>query len=192
MRRFTGFALTILLFAAPAHTQPTRLSYVLSSAGSSVTAKVAYLAVSKKTATFKDMSGTLAFAPKTLNDITLDVAIDARTLSAGDKWSTDTLKGESFFFIEKYPSIQFRSNGLAMTGKLTGNVTGDLTTRGVTKPVTLAVTFSKAPSESDGKTPITVTGKTSIDRTKFGMNDYNAFVGKRVNIIITAQMVPQT
>ncbi len=191
IRRFFVLPLCLSLAAVPVSAGPTQLNYVLSSAGSNVTAKVAYLAVSKKTATFKDMTGTLAFSPTSLGDINLDVKIDARTLDGGDKWTTDTLKGDSFFDVAKFPYIIFRGTGLTMAGKLTGSVTGELTAHGVTKPVTLAVTFSRAPSEADGKSAITVTGKTSINRTHYRMNSYNAFVGKKVNITITAQMAPK-
>ncbi len=184
-----GMGFAILLSTASIAAAPNVLHYKVDPVGSNVTAKVSYLGLARKTATFPDLSGDLSFSPSQLADINLNVVIDARTLQGGDGWINDTLKGEDFFDVTRFPQITYHGTSLVMKDSLHGSVQGQLTAHGITKPIALDVTFSAPLKNLSSNANIALMGKTSINRTDFGMSSYNGLVGKRVNITINTQLV---
>lgn len=180
-------ALALLLIVAPS---PAALSYRLDPAGSNVAAKVAFLGLGQRTASFPAVSGAIALSPAAMDRIDLNVRIDARQLTASDQLTTDRLRGKNFFDVARYPTIQFSGKALTMTGPTTGQVSGELTARGVTRPVKLAVNFSAPPARATGRDAIGLTGTTEINRRDFGMTAYSLIVGKKVTITIRTRLVP--
>lgn len=175
-----------LLAAAPSAT----LGYRVDPANSDVAAKVSFMGVGSRTASFPAVSGAVSLTPSAMERIDLNVRIDARRLTASDTVTTNRLKGKNFFNVAAHPTVSFSGTALTMTGPLTGKVNGDLTARGVTKPVTLAVTFSAPPARATGREAIDLTGTTTINRRDFGMTAYSLIVGKRVTITIRTRLVP--
>jgi polyisoprenoid-binding protein YceI len=166
------------------------LNYRVDPATSDVAAKVAFLGFGSRTANFPDVSGAVRLSPAAMDQIDLNVRIDARKLTASDKLTTDRLRGRNFFDVASHPTVSFTGKALTMTGATTGTVKGDLTARGVTRPVTLAVTFSAPPARATGREAIGLTGTTTINRRDFGMTAYSLIVGKQVMITIKARLVP--
>lgn len=186
----------LLLFApllaavALAGNAPPVFSYAVDSAASTVSAKVGFLGLGSKTAGFPDVSGTVRLTPERPDRIDLDVTLDARALTAPDKVTLGRLRGEKFFWVERYPKVRFAGDRLALTTDRKGTIEGELTARGVTRPVSLAVTFDKPPMTAGRGEAITLTGTTTIDRRKFGMTAYSLVVGRQVNITLKARIVP--
>ena len=156
---------------------------------SSAVAKVAFLGLASKSAKFDAISGRVSFTPTDMRTLDINVAIDASKLKAGDGVTLKRLKGQDFFWVEKYPTVTFVGKKLVMKTATTGTVSGDLTARGVTKPVSMAVTFSAAPAQAKGKERFTLTGQTTINRKDFGMTAYSGLVGKKVKISLNAKLV---
>lgn len=179
---------TLLLFATAAASPSYR--YQLDAPGSEVSAKVGFLGLSSKTARFPKMSGTILLAPGRLDGINLDVTLDARAITAGDKLTQDRLRGPQFFDAGRYPVIAFSGQRMTMTGAATAQVDGALTARGVTRPVQLTVTFARPPVQASGREPIGFVASTTIDRRQFGMTAYSMIVSRKVTITIKARMVP--
>jgi polyisoprenoid-binding protein YceI len=178
-------AVPLLLGAAP----PVQ-RYQLDGPTSQVSAKVAFFGLASKTARFPQMSGRIALSPERLDTIDLDVELDARALTAGDKVTLGRLRGKDFFDVERYPTVRFSGRRMQMTGPVTATVAGEVTARGVTRPATLAITFRDPPARATGRDPVELTARTVIDRREFGMTAYSAIVGKKVTITIRARMVP--
>jgi len=174
-----------LLAAAPA--SAPRL-YRIDPATSEVAAKVAFFGLSSKTARFPKLSGGIAFEPGDRESIDLDVVIDARALTAPDPVTLGRLRGEKFFWVERYPTVRFAGRRLVMASATQGTVAGELTARGVTKPATLAVRFNESPFGASGR-PIELVGTTTINRKAFGMTAYSLVVGRKVGITIKARLV---
>jgi polyisoprenoid-binding protein YceI len=189
LRRRTLPGVLLLLLAAPAEAGPPQ-RYSLDPAGSAVTARVAFFGLASRTAHFPELSGAIALTPASSATIDLDVTIDARALTAGDRVTLDRLRGPSFFDVGRHPAIRFAGRTMRMTGRRTADIPGELTARGITKPATLRVTFDRAPEEQSGRDAIGLTGRMTIDRRDFGMNAYSLIVGNRVTIELTARMVP--
>ena len=169
---------------------PHTTAYVVDSKASSVSAKVGFLGLGSKTAGFPQMSGKVLLEPDRPDQISLDVTLDARALTAPDKVTLGRLRGEKFFWVERYPTIRFVGERMALSGDRTGTISGTLTARGVTQPVSLAVAFDKPPLSAAPGEALTLTGTTTIDRRKFGMTAYSLVVGRQVTITLKARMVP--
>lgn len=184
--RLLKLSLVALLLAAA----PASMRYRIVSAGSDVSAKVAFLGLASKSARFPDISGEVRLDRDRPQDLVIDVTIDARTLQAPDPVTLGRLKGEKFFWVEKHPTIHFTGSQMKLTGDASGTVMGNLTARGVTRPVSLAVSFDRTPASASPNDILSLTGTTTIDRREFGMTSYSLIVGRNVDITIKARIVP--
>lgn len=184
--------LAVVLLAVPAAigAQSGALSYRLDSSASNVSARVPFLGLASKTARFPRMEGAVTIVPGAPERAVIDVTFDARAIEAPDETTLNRLRGEKFFWVERYPTIRFVGRSLRMTSSTRGTVTGELTARGVTHSETLDVTFASDPAQAQGRS-IRFTGAMEIDRRDYGMRSYQVVVGNKVDIELTARMVPR-
>lgn len=164
--------------------------YVLDASASNVSAKVPFFGIASKTARFPRMQGAVTIVPGAPERAVIDVTFDATAIEAPDSVTLSRLRGDKFFWVERYPTIRFVGRSLKLTSATRGTVSGELTARGVTKPQTLAVTFDADPLAQVGK-PVSFTGTTTIDRRLYGMKSYQLVVGNKVDIILKARMLPR-
>lgn len=164
--------------------------YTLDASASNVSAKVPFFGLSSKTARFPRMQGAVTIVPGAPERAVIDVTFDATAIEAPDDVTLDRLRGEKFFWVEKYPDIRFVGRSIALTSPTRGTVSGELTARGVTRPAKLDVTFNTDPLAQAGK-PVSFTGTTTIDRRQYGMKSYQLIVGNKVDITLKARMVPR-
>ncbi len=169
----------------------TPLTYTLDASASNVSAKVPFFGLSSKTAKFPKMSGSVRIVPGQPERALIDVTFDATALEAPDSVTLKRLRGEKFFWVEKYPEVRFVGNSLTMKTATRGTVSGQLTARGITQPQVLEVTFDTDPIKAERGTPISFTGTTRIDRRKYGMKSYQLIVGNKVEIQLRARMLPR-
>lgn len=179
-----------LLCASSLGSTASTYRFNLDPESSSVDAKVAFMGIGNRKAYFPAMRGKVVLSPDRMDEIDLDVSIDATQLKADDGLTTGRLKGKDFFYVAKYPVVRFEGKVLSMTSPTAGTVSGELTARGVTRPVNLKLSFSAPPAQADGKDTIRLTGVTTINRRDFGMTAYSLVVGKKVTITIKTKLVP--
>lgn len=177
-----------LLALANASSVPQR--YTLDASASNVSAKVPFFGLASKTARFPRMEGAVTIVPGAPDRAVIDVTFDATAIEAPDNLTLARLRGDKFFWVEKYPSIRFMGRSLKLSSPTRGVVAGELTARGVTRPAKLAVTFDADPLARAGQ-PVSFTGTTTIDRREFGMKSYQLLVGNKVDITLKARMVPR-
>ncbi len=189
-RHRLGLALLALLLPTCLTAQSTAaISYTLDASASSVSARVPFFGLSSKTARFPRMEGTVSVVPGAPERALVDVTFDAEAIEAPDETTLRRLRGERFFWVERYPTIRFVGRSLTMTSATQGRVTGELTARGVTQPETLDVTFTGDPTEA-GSEAVSFSGEMEIDRRQYGMKSYQLIVGNKVKIKLNARMVP--
>ncbi len=164
--------------------------YTLDASASNVSAKVPFFGLASKTARFPRMQGAVTIVPGAPERALIDVTFDATAIEAPDEVTLARLRGDKFFWVEKYPKVRFVGRALKLSSPTRGTVSGELTARGVTRPQTLAVTFDADPLAMQGK-PVSFTGTTTIDRREFGMKSYQLIVGNKVDITLRARMVPR-
>lgn len=166
-------------------------TFALDSGASEVSAKVAFFGLSSKTMKFPEMQGAVTIVPGAPERAKIDVTFDATALEASDKTTLRRLRGEKFFWVEKYPTVRFVGSSLKLSSPTRGTVAGDLTARGVTKPQTLDVRFERDPTQTGAGEAVRFTGTTTIDRRDYGMDSYKVIVGNKVKIKLKARMVPR-
>lgn len=166
------------------------LRYALDASASNVSARVPFFGLASKTARFPRMEGVVTIVPGAPERAVIDVTFDATAIEAPDSVTLKRLRGEKFFWVEKYPTIRFVGRSLRLSSPTRGLVTGELTARGVTRPATLDVTFDGDPLAQAGKS-LRFTGTTTIDRRAYGMKSYQLIVGNKVDITLNARMVPR-
>ena len=176
--------------AGAANTVGTPQRYTLDASASNVSAKVPFFGLSSKTARFPKMQGAVTIVPGAPERAVIDVTFDATAIEAPDDVTLARLRGNKFFWVEKYPSVRFVGRSLKLSSPTRGTVSGELTARGITQPQTLTATFDSDPLAQVGK-PVNFTGTTTIDRRKYGMKSYQLVVGNKVDITLKARMVPR-
>ena len=203
MTRVPGWSLALLVALCPlaftanaqadapiAEALETSQRYTIDAGASSVSAKVAFFGLASKTARFPKMTGDVTIVPNRPDAARIDVTFDATALEAPDSVTLSRLRGEKFFWVEKYPEVRFVGDTLTLTSATEGTVEGQLTARGVTNPATLEIEFDTPPLDAPEGQAIRFTGKTTIDRRKFGMKSYQLIVGNKVKITLSAKMQP--
>ncbi|HVO31683.1 MAG TPA: YceI family protein [bacterium] len=88
---------------------------------------------------FGKTTGTVTLDDADLTKSAVDVTIDASTIDTRVPDRDTHLKSKDFFWVEKYPSVTFKSTKIEKVAENKYKVTGDLTMRGVTRPVVLDV-----------------------------------------------------
>lgn len=182
-----AFAAFMLPFAAQSQNAGT-LNYRLDASASDVSARVPFFGLASKTARFPRMEGDVRIVPGSPERAVIDVTFDATALEAPDTTTLNRLRGERFFWVERYPTIRFVGRSINLTSPTRGIVTGELTARGVTRTQTLSVTFDSDPTRTSGRA-VTFTGEMEIDRREYGMRSYQLIVGNKVDISLRARMV---
>lgn len=95
--------------------------------------------VSTQHGEFDSAEGTLSIDTADLASTTLDVTIDAASVSTGFGPLDEHVKGTDFLTVEQHPSIRFVSTSVTQTGDTTADVAGEVTLRGVTVPAVMQV-----------------------------------------------------
>lgn len=182
--------LPILALVTLANTVGVPQRYTLDTAASNVSARVPFFGLASKTARFPRMNGAVTIVPGAPEKAVIDVTFDATAIEAPDEVTLGRLRGEKFFWVEKYPTIRFLGRSMKFSSATRGIVEGQLTARGVSRPATLVVSFDADPLTRVGE-PISFTGITTIDRRQFGMKSYQLIVGNKVDITLKARMLPR-
>lgn len=124
---------------------------------------------------FTDFDGTIVYDPKNVAASTVTVTIRDTSINTANDRRDAHLRTQDFFWVEKYPTITFKSTKV-VPGKDDKHfqVLGDLTIRGVTKSVTLDTEFlgmaGTASGGMDFGTQAGFIGKLTIpDRKEYGL-----------------------
>ena len=151
---------------------------------------VKHLVISDVKGDFDKLSGKAQVDEADLSKSSIEVTIEAGSISTRDEKRDNHLRSPDFFDVAKFPTLTFKSTKVVAgkDGALT--VTGDLTMRGVTKPVTLEGSITNSITDPQGNTRrgVSVAGK--LNRRDFGVS-YGpaAIVGDEVKLDIQAELV---
>ena len=136
--------------------------------------------VSVQTGEFTVADGTLNLDPENPGESSLEVTIDANSVTTGFGPLDDHLKSKDFLEVESFPEITFVSTSVEVTGDKTANVTGDLTIHGTTKPVTLETELTHLGDHPLGAAIgyyqgdwVAFSASTTIDHQEFGVGGFS-------------------
>lgn len=187
-RRLFTAALSALLFTgASAFAQSN--TWTIDKNHAETTFKIRHMGVSTVRGSISGITGTIVWDEKDPSKSSVEVTIDASTVSTNNSMRDKDLKSDHYFNIEKFPTMTFKSTSVTRTnGKL--QVIGDLTLAGVTKSVTLDVDGPSAPKKGmAGKTVIGLSATGAIKRSDFNFapKTPTIVVGDEVGITIDAE-----
>jgi len=113
---------------------------------------------------FTGIQGMINFDSQTPENSTMDITIDANTVSTDNALRDKHLKDEGYFDVKNYPNIHFLSSKITDGGK-NGSymVTGKLTIKGKSKDVSIPFTAVQQNQEFYFK------GSFKINRKDFGI-----------------------
>lgn len=131
---------------------------------------VRHFGITETEGQFKKAETTIITTKPDFSDVKVKVAIDTNSIDTNDTQRDSHLKSPDFFDSEKYPVIQFESDGIE---KVEGNnykLNGNLTIKNITKRVTLGMEFAGiVPKDPFGNTKAGLLLNGKIDRKDFGL-----------------------
>lgn len=129
--------------------------------------------ITKVRGSFTDFTGTAHVDGQnpSASDVTVEIQVASVDTRNADR--DGHLKTGDFFAIEQYPTITFRSTGVAATGPETVEITGDLTIKDVTRSVTIPFEFTGAAKDPFGNERVGFEGALDVNRSDFGLT-FNA------------------
>jgi polyisoprenoid-binding protein YceI len=164
-RRFLLAPLFLLLSAGASLAEPT--TYNVDPGHSLVGFSIRHF-FSNVHGRFKDFSGTIALDDKNLASSSVDVTIQATSITTENDRRDADLRGSNFFAVDSFPTLTFKSTKVVPGTDKAFQVLGNLTMRGITKPVTLNATLLGTGDVSmGGRGPRKIAGfdaKTTINR----------------------------
>lgn len=124
-----------------------------------------------------------------------EVVIYADSLDTKETKRDDHLRSQDFLWVEKYPTIAFKSKRIERLNDTKFNVIGDLTIRDVTREVTLDATLSSQMRDPWGNLHRAFSAETTVNRKVWGLT-WNMvveagglLVGDHAKLTIEAELV---
>lgn len=152
-------------------------------------------AVFKEEGRFKDFEGTVAYDPSKPAATSVDFTIQAASIDSRNKDRDEALRSESFFHVEKYPTLAFKSVRATSLDASTIEIEGDLTIRGITKRMSMPVKVLGV-NHTGGRMGTLVGFETTfiINREDFKIGENWAIIGKEatIHLLIGAGNGPYT
>jgi polyisoprenoid-binding protein YceI len=173
---------------------PAAGTFTIDASHSAAAFTVRHMVVAKTRGRFNDFSGQITIADDPLAS-SVNVTIDAASVTTGDTKRDDHLRNPDFLDVEKYPTLEFASTSVRHSGGSNFEVVGDLTIAGQTHPVTLDLEYDGVIDDPWGGQRAGFTAKTKINREDWGLT-YNmaletggVLVGKEIVIDLEVEAV---
>ncbi len=183
---------TLLAVASGPIVEP--ITWQIDPTHSELTFRVRHL-VSRVPGTFTSWGGTIVADPNDLADGTVEVTIDAASITTRNERRDTDLRSSNFFAVDSFPKITFKSTKVAVQGSAI-TVTGDLTMRGVKESVTLTGEYGGIMGSPEARRQrIGFTARTTINRLDFGVSWNRAvegggvLLGNEVEITINIEAI---
>lgn len=136
--------------------------------------------------------GNTGFIELDLDNSSGSVSIDIPTalVHTGVALFDKAMRSGSFFDVEKYPHMQFRSTRLEFANDKLTKVEGTLSIKGITKPITLElIDFNCHFMPIYAKRACGANGSAKILRSDFELGRFVPFVGDEVTLYITVEAI---
>ena len=173
------------------------MSWQIDPAHSSIHFMARHMMIAKVHGHFEQFDGTINFDENDPANTTVDVTIDAASLTTKEAQRDEHLRSGDFFDVETYPSLTFKSKRVELIDEDTAKLVGDLTIKDTTKEVVLDVEYLGQAQSPWGTINSGFTGTTTINRKDWGLNwnvalETGGFlVGDKIQINIELELVKQ-
>lgn len=176
---------SLALAALPAMAQDV---YKIDPVHSEVSFKVGHL-LAKTSGRFTKFGGTIKVDPADISKSSVEVTIEAASISTDNEARDKHLKSAEFFDVEKYPTITFKSTSVKEVAKGKLEVTGDFTMHGVTKRLTFPITNAGTQAGMQPGSVVAgfVDGALSLNRNEFGIKTFPGVIGETVAVSLNVE-----
>ena len=132
-----------------------------------VTFAVEHLTISLARGLGSGPVGSIVIAPE-LSQSSVEASIDASTLTTGSTARDRTMLGPDGLDVERFATIDFRSNGVRPMEDNLLHVDGVLSLRGFARPVALTVVLNGWVTDNHGVVHLGLSAATTLHRDEFG------------------------
>jgi len=170
------FLIALFVSSTTLHAQTV---WKVDNAHAKVTFSTVHNTISDVEGLFNSFDATVTASKEDFSDAVFYLTIDVASIDTEVGMRDDHLRSADFFYVEKYPTLSFKSNSIKETGtKNRYKLSGDLTIHGVTKPVTMDLWYRgtiENPQNGDIISGFQVTG--SLNRFDFNVGpDFPEFL----------------
>ncbi len=174
-----------LIAAGAAHAEP--VTYTLDPAHTQVGFTIDRFGFNRVLGRFDDISGELVLDEANPANSSVRVTIQIASISSGHATRDEHLREERWLNAAQFPTMEFRSTNVQLTGERTAIVTGDLTLLGQTHPVTLNVTLNNiGPNPVNQRRIAGFSATGTLTRSTWGSATAQGRIGDEVQISIEA------
>jgi polyisoprenoid-binding protein YceI len=183
-----GSSFLAIVFSAIVAGSAAAETFVIDDVHSSVGFTIRHM-VGRVTGNFDKFSGTFDYEPGNPKKWKTEATIDAASINTRNTKRDDHLRNADFFDVQKYPTLTFKSTGVAEAKENSAKLNGYLTMHGVTKPVVLNLEFTGITKDTyAGANRAGVVATTQVKRSDFGVGKpADAMLGDEVDIVINLQ-----
>lgn len=118
---------------------------------------------------FSGVDGTIYDVADDPTQSSVEVTIDASSVTTGDPQRDGHLRSADFFDVEQFPTLTFKSRRIEGTRE-EFKLIGDLTIRGITREVALDVTYNGVGKTPYGATVAGFAAEGKLNRKDWGLN----------------------
>jgi len=160
-------------------------NYTLDKNHSRLSFTATHFAISHVEGNFKNFDATLKSTKEDFTDAVITMTADVKSINTDVDMRDKDLRSSSWFDVEKFPNIEFKSNSFKKVSGKSYLLEGTVTIHGVTKPITFDVSYNgKAlnPMSKKHMVGFTITGK--LNRKDFGVGTeaFEGVVGKEIEL----------
>ena len=186
MHRSLRTLLAVLALAAlPALAQDT---YKIDPVHSEVSFKVGHL-LAKVSGRFTKFEGRIQVDTADIRRSSVEVTIDATSLTTDNEARDKHLKSADFFDVAKYPTLTFKSTAVKEVAKGKLEITGDFTLHGVTKRITFPITNAGTQAGMQPGSVVAgfIDGALTLNRHEFGIKFMPGIIGETVAVSLNVE-----
>lgn len=153
--------------------------------------KIKHLGYSWLYGRFDKFDGSLELDESAPEKSKISVTVDTTSLNSNHAERDKHLKGKDFLHVDKYPTAQFVSTGVKVTGDKEGVLKGKLTLHGVTKEIEVPISHVGGGKDPWGGYRHGFTGTVTLALKDFGI-DYNLGpASTHVDLMLDLEFVKQ-
>ena len=133
---------------------------------------------------FTSVAGTVVMDAGA-NSGSLEIAVDSRSIRAGNEPEENFLRGPSVLNVEEHSEIAYKGGNIVFANGRPLRIDGTLTLRGITRPVSLHVVGYACPIDLvPGRGKCVLDATAVFKRSEFGMTGYRGFISDDVKLSI--------
>jgi polyisoprenoid-binding protein YceI len=131
--------------------------------------KAKHMMISTVRGQFTKFDGVIEFDIDHPANTSANISIDAASLNTGVADRDNHLRSADFLEVEKYPTLNFVSRRVEVTGADSAKLIGDLTIKDITREVVLNVEFAGLAVSPYGATQVGFNASTKINRKDWNL-----------------------